>query len=204
MHPPCHCYRFKQSDWLALVRRVFGFVRAAVESTLVTQTLIDYQLHGERDVCECGGVTEKPWRAALRCRRTWTAGAWWRSGCFRWCEWRQTHTGPRSVNMWHWQSVGRLSFHCCCFCFTFSPLALLMARSGLSTRSTLRIFTTDMALELEDVDIVRVWPKKPPAESELSWSTHWRKKDVSDTLTTSRSRRLKAFLQKEPVWRNAP
>ena len=28
--------------------------------------------------------------------------------------------------------------------------------------------------------------------------THWRKKDARDTLTTKRSRRLKAFLQKEP------
>lgn len=35
-------------------------------------------------------------------------------------------------------------------------------------------------------------------------STYWRKKEVSDTLTTSRSRRLKAFLQKDPVCRNAP
>lgn len=31
---------------------------------------------------------------------------------------------------------------------TLSPLALLMARRGLSTRRTLRIFTTEMALEL--------------------------------------------------------
>lgn len=31
---------------------------------------------------------------------------------------------------------------------TLSPLALLMARRGLRTRSTLRIFTTEMALEL--------------------------------------------------------
>ena len=33
--------------------------------------------------------------------------------------------------------------------FTFRPLALLMARRGLSTRSTLRIFTTEIALELK-------------------------------------------------------
>lgn len=32
--------------------------------------------------------------------------------------------------------------------FTFSPLALLMARRGLSTRSTRRILTTEIALEL--------------------------------------------------------
>lgn len=31
---------------------------------------------------------------------------------------------------------------------TFSPLALLMARRGRSTLSTLRIFTTEMALDL--------------------------------------------------------
>lgn len=31
---------------------------------------------------------------------------------------------------------------------TFSPLALLMARRGRSTRSTLRIFTTEMELDL--------------------------------------------------------
>lgn len=36
------------------------------------------------------------------------------------------------------------------------------------------------------------------------FSTHCKKKDVSDTLTTSRSSRLKAFLQKEPVCRKAP
>lgn len=35
-------------------------------------------------------------------------------------------------------------------------------------------------------------------------STHCRKKDMSDTPTTTRSRRLKAFLQKEPECRNAP
>ena len=34
--------------------------------------------------------------------------------------------------------------------------------------------------------------------------THWRKKDMRDTLTTSRSSRLKAFRQKEPVCRTAP
>lgn len=31
---------------------------------------------------------------------------------------------------------------------TFNPLALLMALRGLSTLSTLRIFTTEMALDL--------------------------------------------------------
>lgn len=31
---------------------------------------------------------------------------------------------------------------------TFNPLALLMARRGLSTLSTLRIFTTEIALDL--------------------------------------------------------
>lgn len=33
---------------------------------------------------------------------------------------------------------------------TFSPLALLIALSGLSTRRTRRIFTTLMALDLQD------------------------------------------------------
>lgn len=34
--------------------------------------------------------------------------------------------------------------------------------------------------------------------------TDCRKKETSETLTTSRSRRLNQFLQKEPWWRNAP
>lgn len=37
----------------------------------------------------------------------------------------------------------------CVSVFTFSPLALLMALSGLSTRRTLRIFTTLIALDLK-------------------------------------------------------
>lgn len=32
--------------------------------------------------------------------------------------------------------------------FTFNPLALLMALRGLNTLNTLRIFTTEMALDL--------------------------------------------------------
>lgn len=35
------------------------------------------------------------------------------------------------------------------FAFTFSPFALLMARSGRRTLSTLKIFTTEMVLDLE-------------------------------------------------------
>lgn len=39
--------------------------------------------------------------------------------------------------------------HCnYCACCTFNPLALLMALRGLSTLSTLRIFTTEIALDL--------------------------------------------------------
>lgn len=34
-------------------------------------------------------------------------------------------------------------------CFTFKPLALLIALRGLSTLNTLRIFTTEMALDLQ-------------------------------------------------------
>lgn len=37
----------------------------------------------------------------------------------------------------------------CASVFTFRPLALLMALSGLSTRRTLRIFTTLIALDLK-------------------------------------------------------
>lgn len=33
---------------------------------------------------------------------------------------------------------------------TFNPLALFMARSGLSTLRTLKIFTTEMALDLQE------------------------------------------------------
>lgn len=35
---------------------------------------------------------------------------------------------------------------------TFNPLALLMARSGRSTLRTLNIFTTEMALDLQEAD----------------------------------------------------
>lgn len=37
----------------------------------------------------------------------------------------------------------------CVSVLTFSPLALLIALSGLSTRRTLRIFTTLIALDLK-------------------------------------------------------
>lgn len=50
----------------------------------------------------------------------------------------------------------RFAYHCfvlfCFFsktCFTFRPLALLMALRGLNTLKTLKIFTTEIALDLQ-------------------------------------------------------
>lgn len=54
---------------------------------------------------------------------------------------------------------------------TFSPLALLMARRGRSTLSTLRIFTTEMALDLGEgsrgvgAEGSLLRPRRPPAAS---------------------------------------
>lgn len=45
---------------------------------------------------------------------------------------------------------------------------------------------------------------KRPAVMSAQESTHCKKKEVSDTPTTSRSSRLKAFRQKEPECRKAP
>lgn len=44
---------------------------------------------------------------------------------------------------------------------TFSPFALLMARRGLSTLSTRRIFTTEMVLDLRRKAELR-WGNSPP------------------------------------------
>ena len=37
-----------------------------------------------------------PWRAAPRCRQTWTGGGWWRSWCCQLSGWPQRRTGPRA------------------------------------------------------------------------------------------------------------
>lgn len=52
---------------------------------------------------------------------------------------------PRARLTFGWMAGGQKSKEGC----TFSPLARLMALKGLSTRRTLRIFTTEMALELQ-------------------------------------------------------
>lgn len=60
------------------------------------------------------------------------------------------NTPEMTVSIW----MPLLFFKCviittCVSALTFSPLALLMALSGLSTLSTLRIFTTLIALDLK-------------------------------------------------------
>lgn len=40
--------------------------------------------------------------------------------------------------------------------------------------------------------------------NDANFDTNWRKKETSETLTTSRSSKLNQFLQNEPWWRNAP
>lgn len=83
-----------------------------------------------------------------------------------------------------------------------------MALKGLSTRRTLRIFTTEMALELQGhaVNQQEQHPLVLALGSNVlsDFDTNWRKKETSETLTTSRSSKLNQFLQKEPWWRNAP
>lgn len=64
-------------------------------------------------------------------------------------------------------------------CFTFKPLARLMARNGLSTRRTRRILTTEIARSLMTIEI-------------------------SETETTTISKILKRFRQNAPGWRIKP
>lgn len=93
---------------------------------------------------------------------------------------------------------------------TFSPLALLMALRGRSTRRTRRILTTEMALELQThADHEFNCPAVGGCYNDTArvrdiFNTDCRKKETRETLTTSRSSRLNQFLQKEPWWRKAP
>ena len=76
-----------------------------------------------------------------------------------------------------------------------------MALKGRSTRRTLRIFTTEIALELQGHAGLK---RRRVLANQADFDTNWRKKETSETLTTSRSSKLNQFLQKEPWWRNAP
>lgn len=91
---------------------------------------------------------------------------------------------------------------------TFSPLALLMALKGRSTLNTLRIFTTEMALDLTPDThtnvLIRAELREEGGTSLTRGLTYSMPMESRDTLTTSRSRMLKEFLQKEPLWRMAP
>lgn len=66
---------------------------------------------------------------------------------------------------------------------TLSPFALLMARRGLSTRNTRRIFTTEIALELNTKMTTNKWMNQWITElsdrwtltaRRKRWGTHWR------------------------------
>lgn len=66
---------------------------------------------------------------------------------------------------------------------TLSPFALLMARRGLSTRNTRRIFTTEMALELNTETTTNKWMNQWITElshrwtltaKRKRWGTRWR------------------------------
>lgn len=81
----------------------------------------------------------------------------------------------------------RFAYHCfvlfCFFsktCFTFRPLALLMALRGLNTLKTLKIFTTEIALDLQK-HITKwklmcyLWEdeKRERCFDKLGWKKHW-------------------------------
>lgn len=55
--------------------------------------------------------------------------------------------------------------------FTFSPLALLMARRGLSTLSTRRILTTEIALELKPTTKTNQSEEKEGINGRPGWDT---------------------------------
>lgn len=59
---------------------------------------------------------------------------------------------------------------------TLSPFALLMARRGLSTRNTRRIFTTDMALELNTEITTNKWMNQWISELSDRWTLTARRK----------------------------
>lgn len=83
---------------------------------------------------------------------------------------------------------------------TLSPLARLMALRGLSTRKTRRIFTTDIVSELW----MRSVKNFPDSSFQTEWKTHSNMKPMSDTQTTSKSRRLNAERQKAPLCKTKP
>lgn len=61
------------------------------------------------------------------------------------------------------------SYRCKAIGRTFSPLALFMALSGRNTLRTLRIFTTEMADDLQDTS-VRVTKKHTKTDAMLSFA----------------------------------
>lgn len=101
-----------------------------------------------------------PWKAGRQCKRTWSPRASWLKRCCRWSWWPQTHTGLHAKKEERRLDGGTREQLSCCNLktrrLTLRPLARLMALNGLNTLRTLRIFTTEMALDLQrDVRTVK-------------------------------------------------
>lgn len=71
---------------------------------------------------------------------------------------------------------------------TFNPFALLIARKGLSTRKTLKTFTSDIGPALNDCVVVAL----------LLLFLNNETTDSNETATTNRSNRLKNDRQNAP------
>ena len=111
-------------------------------------------------------------------------------------------------------------FVCCCrwlgmgsgSYLTFRPLALLIALRGLKTLRTLRILTTENCESLKKSIKHRTLLKEAITKlnntlkfyRHLISQTYLRTIEITETDTTSKSRRLKALRQKEPLWRIRP
>lgn len=90
---------------------------------------------------------------------------------------------------------------------TFRPLALLIALRGLKTLRTLRILTTENCESLKKSIKHRTLLKEATTKlnnalkfyRHLISQTYLRTIEITETDTTSKSRRLKALRQKEPL-----
>jgi hypothetical protein len=96
---------------------------------------------------------------------------------------------------------------CCCL-LAFKPLALLMARSGLNTRHTRKIFTTPIAPALYVTAYVSRHPMKINvnifAERAPQTINYPSANESRATPTTSISSRLKGLRQNEPLCNTIP
>ena len=85
-----------------------------------------------------------------------------------------------------------------------------MARNGLKTRKTRKIFTTEMVPDLLTVELEQIKQKlinetqKNKNKKKGKKTDYLKPKEMSDTQTTRRSSKLKAERQKAPSWSTRP